>query len=32
MAEAGNWFDNAPISETDRLKIGRDNARMLFHL
>jgi len=32
MAEAGNWFDNAPISETDRLKIGRDNARILFHL
>jgi len=32
MDEATNWFDNAPISETDRLKIAHGNARMLFHL
>jgi predicted TIM-barrel fold metal-dependent hydrolase len=32
MDEAGNWFENAPISETDRLKIARGNARMLFRL
>jgi len=32
MDEASNWFENAPISETDRLKIARGNARMLLHL
>lgn len=32
MEEAGKWFDNAPVSEADRLKIARGNARMLFHL
>ncbi len=26
------WFDGCPISEPDRLKIGRDNARRLFKL
>ena len=31
MGEAAQWFDNAPISETDRLKIGCGNARQLFH-
>ena len=32
MGEAAEWFDNAPISEPDRLKIACDNARQLFHL
>lgn len=29
---AANWFDVASISENDRLKIGRSNARQLFKL
>jgi gamma-resorcylate decarboxylase len=29
---AANWFDAASISETDRVKIGRDNAARLFKL
>jgi 2,3-dihydroxybenzoate decarboxylase len=29
---ASDWFDAAPISENDRQKIGRDNARALFKL
>ncbi len=29
---AADWFDAAGISEADRLKIGRDNARRLFKL
>jgi predicted TIM-barrel fold metal-dependent hydrolase len=29
---AARWFDDCPISEADRRKIGRDNARMLFKL
>ncbi len=29
---AANWFDNATISEADRVKIGRDNANRLFGL
>jgi 2,3-dihydroxybenzoate decarboxylase len=29
---AARWFDAAPISEDDRRKIGRDNARRLFRL
>jgi predicted TIM-barrel fold metal-dependent hydrolase len=29
---AAAWFDAATISENDRLKIGRDNARALFRL
>jgi len=32
MGVAAEWFDNAPISETDRLKIACGNARQLFHL
>jgi gamma-resorcylate decarboxylase len=32
MAEAANWFDQAAISEPDRLKISYSNARKLFHL
>jgi gamma-resorcylate decarboxylase len=32
MAEAANWFDNAAISEPDRVKIGRANAQKLFRL
>ena len=31
-SELSPWFDTAPISETDRVKIGRDNARKLFNL
>ena len=30
--EASRWFDNCEISETDRNKIGRENARRLFGL
>jgi gamma-resorcylate decarboxylase len=29
---AADWFDACPISENDRLKIGRTNARRLFKL
>ncbi len=29
---ASNWFDAAPISEADRLKIGRTNSMRLFKL
>jgi 2,3-dihydroxybenzoate decarboxylase len=29
---AAIWFDGCPISEADRLKIGRTNARRLFKL
>lgn len=29
---AAQWFDAAPISEADRLKIGRTNAQRLFKL
>jgi len=29
---AAQWFDSASISENDRKKIGRDNARKLFKL
>jgi 2,3-dihydroxybenzoate decarboxylase len=32
MGEAAQWFDNAPISEPDRLRIACGNARQLFHL
>jgi 2,3-dihydroxybenzoate decarboxylase len=30
--QAAIWFDNASISEADRLKIGRTNALNLFGL
>lgn len=30
--EASTWFDTCSISETDRVKIGRENARRLFSL
>jgi 2,3-dihydroxybenzoate decarboxylase len=30
--EAAEWFDNCPISEPDRVKIGRENAVKLFDL
>jgi 2,3-dihydroxybenzoate decarboxylase len=30
--EAAAWFDTCPISEPDRVKIGRDNAVKLFGL
>lgn len=29
---AAAWFDNALLSENDRIKIGRENARRLFRL
>ena len=29
---AALWFDDAPIGEADRLKIGRTNALKLFKL
>lgn len=32
MAEIVPWFDSCPISEADRSKIGRDNARALFDI
>jgi predicted TIM-barrel fold metal-dependent hydrolase len=32
MAEATDWFDHAAISEPDRIKIARSNARQLFRL
>jgi len=32
VREAAEWFDAAPISEADRAKIGRENARRLFKL
>ena len=32
MGEAAEWFDHAPISEPDRVKIAHGNARQLFHL
>jgi 2,3-dihydroxybenzoate decarboxylase len=32
MDEAAEWFDNASINETDRLKIARTNALKLFKL
>jgi gamma-resorcylate decarboxylase len=31
-ADAAGWFDHTPISETDRLKIGRTNAERLLSL
>jgi len=30
--EAAEWFDNCPISEPDRVKMGRENAVKHFHL
>ena len=32
VSHAAEWFDRAPISEVDRLKIGRTNALKLFGL
>lgn len=32
MEDAANWFDAAPLSTTDRLRIGRRNAIELFRL
>jgi gamma-resorcylate decarboxylase len=32
MREAASWFDACPISENDRVKIGRTNAQRLFKL
>jgi predicted TIM-barrel fold metal-dependent hydrolase len=30
--EAASWFDSCPISQRDRVKIGRENAAKLFGL
>jgi 2,3-dihydroxybenzoate decarboxylase len=32
MDDAANWFDNTPLSDAERLKIGRTNAIKLFKL
>lgn len=32
MQQAAEWFDNMPVAEYDRLKMGRLNAMKLFHL
>src|SRR5262249_8891317 len=32
FSDAADWFDNAAISEADRMKIGRSNAMRLFKL
>jgi 2,3-dihydroxybenzoate decarboxylase len=32
VGDAAEWFDAAPISEADRVKIGRENAIRLFRL
>ena len=32
MSDASDWFDAAPISEADRIKIGRTNAMALLGL
>jgi 2,3-dihydroxybenzoate decarboxylase len=32
MCDAAAWFDNAPLDEADRLRIGRTNALRLFRL
>jgi gamma-resorcylate decarboxylase len=32
MRDARDWFDQAPISEADHLKIAHRNARELFHI
>ncbi len=32
MEDAADWFDNAPLSDAERLQIGRTNAIKLFNL
>ena len=32
IEKPADWFDKAPLSETDRQKIGRANAVKLFRL
>ena len=32
VSDAADWFDATPISEADRIKIGRTNAIRLFRL
>jgi predicted TIM-barrel fold metal-dependent hydrolase len=32
VKEQNDWFDNLPISETDRRKISRENALALLRL
>lgn len=31
MEEAANWFDSSLLSHNDSMKVGRENARALFH-
>jgi 2,3-dihydroxybenzoate decarboxylase len=32
MDDAAKWFDKTPLSDADRLRIGRTNAIQLFNL
>jgi gamma-resorcylate decarboxylase len=32
IGDAAEWFDKVPLSDADRIKIGRTNARKLFKL
>ena len=32
VVEAKEWFDQAEINDSDRVKIASSNARRLFHL
>ncbi len=32
FGQAAQWFDNTPMAEADRMKIGRTNAQKLFNL
>jgi predicted TIM-barrel fold metal-dependent hydrolase len=32
MEDASTWFDKTPLSDADRLQIGRTNAIKLFNL
>ena len=32
MKDAADWFDHTPLSEAERLQIGRTNAIKLFKL
>jgi 2,3-dihydroxybenzoate decarboxylase len=32
ISDAADWFDNIPLGEAERQKIGRSNAQKLFKL
>jgi len=32
MEDAASWFDKTPISEEQRMQVGRTNAMKLFRL